>query len=440
MAPRLPTDWRKLILGFAIILSAFLGGGAASGLWSDGVLQIILVLAALSVLSRSGEPIPAPLLAFALAIPLVVALQLVPLPTTLTQLVRSDEYAAGRELAGGLDVISLNVGRTVEVFIYAAVLAMLFLAFLRLPGASLHGLVPFVLIAIFCNGGAALIQYAGADGVRIDTALPYTITAGFFANRNHLVAVLYAAIPFLLYFSTFPKMRLWTLIAVVLVLLVLLAAGSRAGAILGFAALLCSVGFFVLQSRVGLGTLLVLTVAAGIYALGTWFLLEARDLDPEFGRTEFAMSTLQGIKSNWLFGVGFGSFPLTYQLFEDPSMVFRSYVNHAHNDYLELLFEGGLPAALLLLVYLVAIVTQLLRVRHSHFQKAAFLSILFVLIHSFVDYPLRTLAVAVPFVFFHAILFHPGLRPQNRFIKGIVDVEEDGRRRRLPIEAPDGRF
>jgi hypothetical protein len=42
-------------------------------------------------------------------------------------------------------------------------------------------------------------------------------------------------------------------------------------------------------------------------------------------------------------------------------------------------------------------------------QKAAALAVLFILVHSIVDYPLRTMAVAVAFMFFHAILFHPDL-------------------------------
>ena len=36
----------------------------------------------------------------------------------------------------------------------------------------------------------------------------------------------------------------------------------------------------------------------------------------------------------------------------DPATIERTYVNHAHNDYLELALEGGIPAIVLMLLFL----------------------------------------------------------------------------------------
>jgi O-antigen ligase len=165
--------------------------------------------------------------------------------------------------------------------------------------------------------------------------------------------------------------------------------------------------------------------------LGTWILLDIRELTDVL-REEFALTTLEGIKDNWPLGVGYGNFQAAYQVYESREAIRGFYVNHAHNDYLEVVLEGGTPAALLIAGYFLMVVQQLLRVRHSHFHKAAFLAILFVLIHSFVDYPLRTMAVAVPFVYFNAILFHTALQPAGRHMD-FIDVGEGRRKRRVPI-------
>lgn len=412
--------------------SALLGGGAAPGLWSDTVLQIFILLCATPVLAaREGEPIDSRVLWFCGAILVVLLIQLLPLPSGVVQPFRSDLLLSGRQEFGGtgIDFISLGLGRTLEATLYVVALIVFLLALLRLPGEQIHALLPFLLVGVACNGIAALIQYSASSQVTIDGLLPFTIRAGFFANRNHFTSLLYMTLPFLLYLSTFAGARLWSFIAIFFLLLVLLAAGSRAGVLLGLAALVLSVAFFVSRSRFGVWGVIIVVAVLGFYAMGTMTLFESQYL-ADTDRAEFARTTVDGIKDNWLLGVGYGNFPAAYQVYEDPAMVFNRYVNHAHNDFLEVIFEGGALAVILILVYVGLVLSQLVQVRHSHFHKAAFLGILFVLIHSVVDYPLRTMAVATAFIYFNAILFHRDLQPQGRYIKGFVDVR-DGSRTRL---------
>ena len=47
------------------------------------------------------------------------------------------------------------------------------------------------------------------------------------------------------------------------------------------------------------------------------------------------------------FGSGFGSFVRVFQIDEPDSVLLPTYVNHAHNDWLELFMTGGVPALLL---------------------------------------------------------------------------------------------
>jgi O-antigen ligase len=98
-------------------------------------------------------------------------------------------------------------------------------------------------------------------------------------------------------------------------------------------------------------------------------------------------------------GSGGGTFEDIYARYENPARVDSFYVNHAHNDFLEILLEYGVVGALLLLLFL------LWWVRNAHwlsagrkpdyFAFAATLASAAILAHSLVDYPLRTAAISV---------------------------------------------
>jgi hypothetical protein len=45
------------------------------------------------------------------------------------------------------------------------------------------------------------------------------------------------------------------------------------------------------------------------------------------------------------------------------------------------------------------------------------------------------MAVAVAFVYFNAILFHTALKPAGRHIKGLIEVRDGKRKRRVPVAA-----
>jgi O-antigen ligase len=221
-------------------------------------------------------------------------------------------------------------------------------------------------------------------------------------------------------------------LAIPAVLLVLLAAGSRAGVLIGFAIMVLSFLFLAWRSRTGTLTSGALFVGLGIYSFGarTKFVEE---LDTGFGRLEFVRSAFEGLKENLAWGIGYGNFLQGYGLYEREEMVFRPYVNHVHNDFLELAFEGGIPAIALMTLYLVVMLVRL-RHRLDPLQRAAFLSIIFILLHSTVDYPLRTMAIAVTFALLNGIYFHrlPLFPPLSR--KNTMAVEHNGETMLVPIE------
>ncbi len=49
-------------------------------------------------------------------------------------------------------------------------------------------------------------------------------------------------------------------------------------------------------------------------------------------------------KSHFVLGAGFGSFEWLYKMWEPDHLLMTSYFNQAHNDPIQLIIEGGLPA------------------------------------------------------------------------------------------------
>jgi O-antigen ligase len=97
-------------------------------------------------------------------------------------------------------------------------------------------------------------------------------------------------------------------------------------------------------------------------------------------------------------GSGFGTFQTLYQTVENPFAVTRFYVNHAHNDALELLIEGGIAALILLILSLAWWTSAAWRAwRPSDdadpYARAGAVMGGVLLMHSLVDFPLRTEAL-----------------------------------------------
>ena len=96
----------------------------------------------------------------------------------------------------------------------------------------------------------------------------------------------------------------------------------------------------------------------------------------------------------WFLGAGFGSFEQIYYIFEPPKLLMPSYVNQAHNDWAQLIIEGGAMAGLLA-IGLLAWVTKRIAAIAAHRAlraDAIFWISIFAVVGaaSLIDYPLRT--------------------------------------------------
>jgi O-antigen ligase len=131
-------------------------------------------------------------------------------------------------------------------------------------------------------------------------------------------------------------------------------------------------------------------------------------------RQKMWSTTVPAIQEHWLFGSGTGSFERVYPKFEEHAQASRTYVNHAHNDYLELALETGVPGMLLLMAFLIWWGRRAQSVWRSsstsRYAQAATIASAAILIHSLVDYPLRTAALSAIMAALLALMAQPRSR------------------------------
>lgn len=399
----------KYALGTALMACLVFGGGSARGLAVEAVLQILVVLCATYTLVKLWDnPGSKAGVAF-LGLVLVAGLiQLVPLPLSILAPFRPDVFLPSlpeTPQSVATVTISLAASRTVQGVIFVLVPIYFFVAASKLDPADLVGLIPFYVVGVLCNLAAAVIQYSLASGVSLGDFLGYSAMVGMFANVNHFTTAMFSSIPIVLYLGIFMRHRAFSTISMILIFLVLLASRSMAGILIGFLIAVVSLASLAWRVRIGGVLVLILTVTLAAYSYGAITQIGAQVVDPEYGRRYFALTTLQAIRENWLLGVGYGAFDMVLPHYEPGEAIHVWYVNHAHNDFLEIWLEGGLGGVLILGAYVTAVLWRAIQVGSLPLQRLALLSILMVLMHSTVDYPLRTMAVAVIFAFFNALLF-----------------------------------
>jgi O-antigen ligase len=110
---------------------------------------------------------------------------------------------------------------------------------------------------------------------------------------------------------------------------------------------------------------------------------------------------LEMIRLHMPWGSGIGSFQAVYAIHEPNELLRGFYMNHAHNDWLEVVMTGGLPAALILAVALGGIAMRVPRLLRgvagdgeaTLMGRLGLAVLMFFALASITDYPLRTPAL-----------------------------------------------
>jgi O-antigen ligase len=461
--------WLSLVV---IVASVFLGGGTASGFLGDVITQLLavplFVVAARHWLTGiAHQPdwrATDYLLCMSLAgLTLILVVQLAPWPAAVVSTwensvpnFNSSTIASIMDARASWQGLSTTphaswataVSLLPSLAVFFGVIQLDARARLKLAGVmSILGALSLLL------GFVQVVQGPGSE-LRFYEITNPSEAVGFFANRNHFAALLYTTLIFSSVCLTFAASRfvaegkvssrsiLWLALSGALIISILAGiaiARSRAGVILSAVAL---VGIIVIifadhqpahRSRAKyysgphLALIMILlaigfTVQFGLHRVMTRF-----ETDPlQDLRWALSPATFEIALDYLPLGSGLGSFVEVYANHEKTANLFNGFANRAHNDWAEIFLETGVLGAAtitIVLVWFVIRAVQIARLRvaiHGNnnyllLQRSAVLVIVLLLAHSFVDYPLRTTAMSVIFLFTCALLVDPPTALQRQF-------------------------
>jgi len=300
----------------------------------------------------------------------------------------------------------------------------IFLAMLSLEPRSRRILIVLIFIVVFASVTLDVLQMIGGESSPLRFYGASARAVGFFANPDHNAAFLYSAVPFViawaigLVLDRRPNRTIGLIFLALLIVAIVIgmtATQSRAGMALLLVAGLCGILLAWRQNRDHSGRRL-LGFAIGGYLVALLlafqfgfvaYMQRAEQQGLADLRWPVARVTSQAAIANLPLGSGFGTFVPVYDRFAPRTLLGYAYVNHAHDDWLELWLTGGVPALVLMIVFLTWFGLSTFRlwsgsppggpVLDLALAQAASIVIVLLLLHSVVDFPLRITALSVLF-------------------------------------------
>lgn len=378
----------------------------------------------------------------------LVVLHLVPLPFSVWSSLPGHMLLADIDRAAGIGEIwrplSMVPIQTENALFSLLVPAAVLVLAVQLNDDDLARLVPVVLALGLLSGFLGVLQAIGSNrALYFYRVTNFGSAVGLFANRNHQALLLAVLLPMLAVFASMrarssqqARLREWLCIGLALVLIpLILITGSRAGVVLGVFALM-SIPFVYRAKRSGTAgrggkrarwpVVAVIAVALLTVVSAAIMLSRSEALDRlvsadqlEADRGQFWPIVLHLGREYLPFGSGIGSFVEVYQIAEPDKLLGPQYLNHAHNDWLEIFLTGGIPAVLLVLYGLVALLGAMksllwqreLQGSARSVARLAATIVSLILLSSFVDYPLRTPIISAIFVI--AVIWLSRFSPQR---------------------------
>lgn len=377
-------------------------------------VMIVVVLFA----ERPARLSATPVLALLLAGLMLVLVQLVPLPADLwaglpgrAALVAAN---AGTPVARPLSIVPGGTGNAAASLLVPLATYLL----MTMMGSSLFQRTATALLALI---GVSTLQGAlQFAGMHVDNPLindPMIDVVGPFANRNHFALMLALGCVIVPVWTFLPsRPQRWrppvAIMSIPLLMLVALATGSRAGLGLCCLGLLLglAIAFRPMRARlrhkpawvtpaviggtIALGAALV---AVGMISNRAVAVDRALNVAVESDIRFRGLPTVFAMIGEYLpFGAGFGGFDPLFRIHEPFALLKPTYFNHAHNDFLEIALDGGVPAILLMLICGACWLVATIRVWRAALSSQVMLARLgsamlgLIFLASVVDYPART--------------------------------------------------
>jgi O-antigen ligase len=426
-----------LLVGFVLAVLAFGGTEPAS----FAIVEVLFLgLVTFLILKPTGLDVFVPwrTLVIPAALTCVVLLQLCPLPANWLQ-------GSGRRVSY---IASTRVGRLTfepystraQLLVVLTCIAAFYLGQVvsQNRDSKRRLIVSLVVLGTF-EAFYGLVQYLTGWQMIFAYAKKYDLTeaTGTYINRNHYAGFLEMVLPFgialalcefrnlgksqhpdgarlrtLLSRQSSQRLAFWLLVSVVL-FAALIFSRSRMGIIAACASLLVMCGLVAVsrhQRGIAIGLWAAFIALSIVFAFwigpgpiaGRFATVGQEYSLGDQGRISIWHDALRLIWQHPLLGTGLGTFPIAFQAFQTSFL--GQFVNHAHNDYLEIASDLGLPAALTLFASVFVVLTRAVRTYFSSKENLDRIvaagcvgSIVALLLHSMADFNLYIPANALIF-------------------------------------------
>jgi O-antigen ligase len=412
------------------------------------VMALLLLLLWLQAFYRGRVVIPAnsikakPALLALLLLQAWVLLQCISLPSFLTGNASSSLYAAVNRTVHPISIAAADSFYALLLGLGYCAVFVLVLLLVNSKSRVKQFCYAIILSGVFQAAFGSFMVLSGENYLFfVKKWAGEGVASGTFVNRNHFAAYLGMALAFgvgmllqewqragkeknhretardIIQLLLGEKARLRLFLAIMVIGLVM--THSRMGNIAFVSSLLITGAVFAYKTR-RLNTKVVLFFASILLVdaviIGNWFGLEKlvdrienTQLETE-SRTEINISAMPIVAEFAALGSGANTLPSILPGFMRQQA--PTSVEHAHNDYAELLITLGLPGFLLLGAALLLVVTQV--VQAAKMPYAVVMAITYMVIHSFSDFNLFIPAVAFTVCASLALAFCPSERDSRR--------------------------
>lgn len=375
----------------------------------------------------------------------LMIIQMIPLPYAIWSELPGREVLVNLDAAGGLTglwrSLTLSPSRTGNSLASLIVPLAAVLLFHIYPNHRKKDLLAVIIVIAAGNAMLGILQILGPSGGALYF---YEFTnsgdaVGFFANRNHssvfsglslLIISYFYAQRWQIFRFTEAYTNIFLAAVYIVIFLSIIINGSRAGLLCGGIALFIGLIIFNLKppetarvkiARVNKIGSIIGSIAVFMFSATLILLFFVSDRLPAVSRliesdtmsdlrTKAIPTLFEMIGTYWPVGSGFGTFDKVYFIHERSELLMPSYFNQAHNDWLQILIEGGAPVAALaaagLLWYIASVWKLFLSTSKNLSHLFFWLGTVAILgIASLVDYPLRTPIFSAVTVWMVAFLF-----------------------------------
>jgi O-antigen ligase len=416
-----------------LVLVLLTGGSSRADTLAQPLVRVmsILFLGLMAILWRPAEwrSLRLPI-AFLAVVTLLLGAMLVPLPPAIWMALPGRELV--REAAPLIGIaqpwrplaISPPLALNALYALVPPIAALVGLVFLtRVQRARLASTLAMLVLASAVLG---LAQMSAGNGLGYYGTANRDAGAGFFANRNHEALFLALGMPVLAIWGTSsairwpaPETRQWLAAGVTVFLcLAIPTTGSRSGLVLGAIGLVGAGVLWAASVQRAIRRLprrwRLPMVAAGV-ALVAVVLIVALTfrqaasvqrlfaLDVNADTRAMALPALKALALQYFpAGTGFGGFEPAFRAAEPFDLLKLTYLNAAHNDFLQVAIEGGIAGVTLVAAFVLWWLIRTVRVwrmaigaSHVRLARAGSLMVFMALVASVTDYPVRTPLIMV---------------------------------------------